>query len=223
MVRRLLVPALVATGLVATSFGTAHAATVSPATWAPKFCTAVIDYQTTISHRRRVVDVAASRTSPISRADATRSSRSSATWSTAAKTAKREIKSAGAPSSAERREDRGGVRLRPRRVGEGVRQGRGRGGKAADEPLPKPSRSRASSSAGDLTAAGDELSKSFTWHRQARQGQEARGRGQGGARVRASASTADQATSCSLTSHNRAAAASSCAAALGVAGADFAQ
>ena len=98
MVRRLLVPALVATGLVATSFGTAHAATVSPATWAPKFCTAVIDYQTTISRDgesltsqlENVTDLASGR-------DQIESFLGDMV--TAAKTAKRQIQSAGAPST----------------------------------------------------------------------------------------------------------------------------
>jgi hypothetical protein len=49
MLRRLLLPALVATGLVAGSFGTAHAATVPADTWAPKFCTALQEWQQSIS------------------------------------------------------------------------------------------------------------------------------------------------------------------------------
>jgi hypothetical protein len=48
MFRRLLVPALVATGLVAGSMGTAHASSVSADDWAPKFCTALHDWQTAI-------------------------------------------------------------------------------------------------------------------------------------------------------------------------------
>ena len=48
MLRRLVVPALLATGLVAGSFGTAHAANVPADEWAPKFCTALQDWQTAI-------------------------------------------------------------------------------------------------------------------------------------------------------------------------------
>jgi len=48
MLRRLLVIALVATGSVAGSVGTAHGATVPPDQWAPKFCTALDDWQQTI-------------------------------------------------------------------------------------------------------------------------------------------------------------------------------
>jgi hypothetical protein len=98
MVRRLLVPALVATGLVAGSFGAAHAATVSPATWAPKFCTAVIDYQTTIAQDgesltaqlENVTDLASGR-------DQIESFLGD--MANAAKTAKRRIQAAGAPST----------------------------------------------------------------------------------------------------------------------------
>ena len=49
MLRRALLTTCLVAGLVAASFGTADAATVSPSTWAPKFCTAVVQYESTIS------------------------------------------------------------------------------------------------------------------------------------------------------------------------------
>ena len=49
MFRRVVVSTALVSVLVAASFGTAHAATVPPGKWAPKFCTAIDDYQTTIS------------------------------------------------------------------------------------------------------------------------------------------------------------------------------
>jgi hypothetical protein len=49
MLRRALVITCVTVGLVAASFGSAQAATVSPDTWAPKFCTALETWSTTIS------------------------------------------------------------------------------------------------------------------------------------------------------------------------------
>jgi hypothetical protein len=49
MLRRLLVPTLVATGLVAGSFGTAHAASVPADQWASKFCTAAEEWQQSIT------------------------------------------------------------------------------------------------------------------------------------------------------------------------------
>jgi hypothetical protein len=49
VLRRLFFTLCLVVGLVGASLGTAHAATVSPDTWAPKFCTALQDWQTTIS------------------------------------------------------------------------------------------------------------------------------------------------------------------------------
>ena len=49
MLRRLFVTLCLVVGLVGASLGTAHAATVPPGKWAPKFCTALQDWQTTIS------------------------------------------------------------------------------------------------------------------------------------------------------------------------------
>ena len=51
IIRRIPVVAFVVVGLVAGATTGASAATVSPSTWAPKFCTALEDYQTTISDK----------------------------------------------------------------------------------------------------------------------------------------------------------------------------
>jgi hypothetical protein len=51
MFRRVIVTTCLATGVIAASFGTAHAATVAPDKWAPKFCVAVDQYQQTISEQ----------------------------------------------------------------------------------------------------------------------------------------------------------------------------
>jgi hypothetical protein len=51
MIRRLCCTGALALGLLATSVPAAHAATVSPDEWAPKFCTALTDWQTTIQEK----------------------------------------------------------------------------------------------------------------------------------------------------------------------------
>lgn len=51
MIRRLCCTGALALGLLATSIPAASAATVSPDKWAPKFCTAVTDWQSTISQK----------------------------------------------------------------------------------------------------------------------------------------------------------------------------
>jgi hypothetical protein len=48
MFRRFFIPALVTTGLVAGAVGSAHAGAVSANDWAPKFCTALQDWQTAV-------------------------------------------------------------------------------------------------------------------------------------------------------------------------------
>jgi hypothetical protein len=58
MFRRVLVSTFVIAGLVAASFGTAHAATVPASKWAPKFCTAIDDYQQEITAQGTAVDTA---------------------------------------------------------------------------------------------------------------------------------------------------------------------
>src|SRR5207245_753570 len=87
------------TGLVATSFGTAHAATVSPGAWAPKFCTAVVKYQSTVSQQSdalstaltNVTDLKTGRDQIVAYLGA---------MEDAATTAKQRLQRAGAPSSA---------------------------------------------------------------------------------------------------------------------------
>lgn len=98
MIRRLCCTGALALALLATSVPAAHAATVSPSTWAPKFCTAIEDYQTTISDASEqmqtaladVTDLAEGRSQLVSFLG---------DMVTAAKTAKRAVQQAGAPSS----------------------------------------------------------------------------------------------------------------------------
>jgi hypothetical protein len=51
MIRRLCCTGALALGLLVTSIPAAHAASVSPSKWAPKFCTALDEWQTTISDK----------------------------------------------------------------------------------------------------------------------------------------------------------------------------
>jgi hypothetical protein len=98
MLRRLLVSALVLTGVVAGSLGTAHAATVSPDKWAPKFCNAVVDYRQTISQKADSMTSALETTTDL---DAARAQIVTflGDMVTAAKTAKSQIQHAGSPST----------------------------------------------------------------------------------------------------------------------------
>jgi hypothetical protein len=160
MFRRLLVPALVATGLIAGSFGTAHAATVSPDTWAPKFCTAVVDYQTTISQDgdsltsqlENVTDLASGRDQIESFLD---------DMVGAAKTAKRQIQAAGAPSTPN------GGKIAAR-FAAGLDASAKVFAKARAEAAKLPTTTpeafqiKGKQLGENLTAAGDELSKSFS-------------------------------------------------------------
>ena len=99
MLRRALLTTLVVGGLFAASFGTAAAATVSPSTWAPKFCTAVVQYQSTISQQSDslstaltdVTDLKTGRDQIVAYLGAMQD---------AATTAKQQLQKAGAPSSA---------------------------------------------------------------------------------------------------------------------------
>jgi hypothetical protein len=98
MLRRALLTTFVVGGLVAASMGTAGAATVSPSTWAPKFCTAVLQYQSTISQQSDslsttltdVTDLTTGRDQIVAYLDA---------MEDAATTAKQQLQKAGAPSS----------------------------------------------------------------------------------------------------------------------------
>jgi hypothetical protein len=51
MIRRLSCAGALVVALLATSIPAAHAATVSPSKWAPKFCTALEEWQTTIQEK----------------------------------------------------------------------------------------------------------------------------------------------------------------------------
>jgi hypothetical protein len=51
MIRRLCCTGALALGLLATTVPAAHAATVPPSTWAPKFCTAMTKWQTAIQQK----------------------------------------------------------------------------------------------------------------------------------------------------------------------------
>ena len=97
MLRRLLVPALVTTGLVAGSFGTAHAAKVAPEKWAPKFCNAVAGYEKTISDKSDAMSSALDTTTDLAGARA-QVVTFLGDMVTAATTAKRQIQDAGSPS-----------------------------------------------------------------------------------------------------------------------------
>ena len=56
MIRRLCLTGALALALLATSIPAAHAATVSPSTWAPKFCTAFEQLADDDHRQRRVND-----------------------------------------------------------------------------------------------------------------------------------------------------------------------
>jgi hypothetical protein len=97
-VRRCSVVALVVTGLLAAAVPAAHAATVSPSKWAPKFCTAIDDYQTTISDAQEQMDAATDGVTDLTEGRAQIVS-FLGDMVTAAKTAKSQVASAGNPSS----------------------------------------------------------------------------------------------------------------------------
>ncbi|HLM18340.1 MAG TPA: hypothetical protein VK549_11005 [Acidimicrobiia bacterium] len=98
MIRRLCWAGALAFGLLATSIPTAHAATVSPSTWAPKFCGAIEKYQTTISDAQDEMDTALEGVTNLTEGRAQIVS-FLGEMVTAAKTAKRAIERAGNPSS----------------------------------------------------------------------------------------------------------------------------
>ncbi len=98
MIRRLCCTGALVVAFIATSVPAAHAATVSPDKWAPKFCNAVVTYQQTISDESDNMDTALSNTTDLS---AARSQIVSflADMVKAANTAKSEIARAGSPST----------------------------------------------------------------------------------------------------------------------------
>jgi hypothetical protein len=98
MIRRLCCAGALVLGLLATSIPAASAATVSPSKWAPKFCTAVIDYQTTISDKSDAMTSALDNVSDLAEArDQIVSFLGDMV--TAANTAKKAVQAAGVPSS----------------------------------------------------------------------------------------------------------------------------
>ena len=98
MLRRLCITSCLVLGLVGASLGTAHAATVPPGKWAPKFCTAIDDYQSTISTQSDAVDTALTGvTDPKSGRDQLVSYLGKMV--VAAKTAARALNRAGSPST----------------------------------------------------------------------------------------------------------------------------
>jgi hypothetical protein len=98
IIRRFSVVALVVVGLVAGATTCASAATVSPSTWAPRFCTALEDYQTTISDKSDQMTTALEGVTDLSEGRAQVVSFLSE-MVTAAKAAKRAIARAGSPST----------------------------------------------------------------------------------------------------------------------------
>ena len=98
IIRRIPVVAFVVVGLVAAATTGASAATVSPSTWAPKFCTALEDYQTTISDKSEQMTTALEGVTDLSEGRAQIVS-FLGEMVTAAKTAKRVIARAGDPST----------------------------------------------------------------------------------------------------------------------------
>jgi hypothetical protein len=98
VLRRLSITLCLVVGLVGASVGTAHAATVPAAKWAPKFCTAIQQYQTTISEQGKAVDTALTGVTDLTAArDQLQSYLGKMV--TAADTAAQSLKNAGAPST----------------------------------------------------------------------------------------------------------------------------
>jgi hypothetical protein len=98
MIRRLCFVGALALALLATSVPAADAATVSPSTWAPKFCTAIEKYQTTITDAQDQMTTALDGVTNLSEGRAQIVS-FLGEMVTAAKTAKTAVARAGNPSS----------------------------------------------------------------------------------------------------------------------------
>lgn len=98
MIRRLCFTGALALGLLVTSIPAAQAATVSPSKWAPKFCNAVIDYQTTITQKSDAMTSALEGVTDlkVARGEVVKFL---GDMVTAAKKAERAVKAAGVPSS----------------------------------------------------------------------------------------------------------------------------
>src|SRR5437016_1164845 len=98
MVRRLVVTLCLIAGLIGASFGTADAATVAPQKWAPKFCNAFHQWQSTLESTSKDASSAASATDLTTARDQIVSLIDKEVAAT--ETAIRSVKKAGAPSSA---------------------------------------------------------------------------------------------------------------------------
>jgi hypothetical protein len=99
IVRRVFVTAVLAVGSVGVAAPSASAATVSPAEWAPKFCSALTDYQSTLSKGSDDLTTSLAGTTNLKKARAKLVS-FLGKMSKAAKTAKGDLQGAGSPSSA---------------------------------------------------------------------------------------------------------------------------
>jgi hypothetical protein len=160
MIRRCCVIGALALAVLATSVPTAHAATVSPSEWAPKFCTAIIDYQATISQESDSMSAALDDVTDLATArDQIASFLSNMV--DAANTAKREVKAAGVPSSPN------GAKITGLFVsGLGASAKVFAKGETQAEKLPTTSaeqfKIKGKQLGVDLSDAGEELSKSFS-------------------------------------------------------------
>jgi hypothetical protein len=160
MSRRLLIITALVAGLVAASVGTAQAATVSPAKWAPKFCDAVTTYQTTISTQSDAMTSALEGTTDL---NAARDQIESflGKMVAAANTAARQVQRAGSPSSPN------GAKIEARFVA-GLKASSKlfAQAKAKAAQLPTTSatafKTKGKQLGHDLSDAGEELSKSFS-------------------------------------------------------------
>jgi hypothetical protein len=93
------VAAVLTVGLVGVAAPGASAATVSPSEWAPKFCTALTDYQSTLTSGSDDLTSSLAGTTNLKKARAKLVS-FLGKMSDAAKTAKKDVQAAGEPSSA---------------------------------------------------------------------------------------------------------------------------
>ena len=98
MIRRLCCTGVLVLAFIASSVPSAHAATVSPSTWAPKFCTAIEKYQTTITDAQDQMDTALAGVTDLSEGR-TQIVSFLGEMVSAAKTARRAVERAGNPSS----------------------------------------------------------------------------------------------------------------------------
>ncbi len=160
MIRRLCCTGALALALLATSIPAAHAATVSPGKWAPKFCDAVVEYQTTITEKSDSMSTALDQGTDLETAR-DQIVTFLGDMVTAANTAKRAIQAAGTPSSPN------GDKIEAAFVsGLGASAKVFAKGEAAAKKLPTGSadafKTKGKQLGVDLNKAGEELSKSFS-------------------------------------------------------------